>query len=155
VNTYQRLFGAGPRGLLLSLIFLVLAFKLESTADLPALSGNSALRWTLISIFLAATIIMLVWSIRSLPLEKRGNKLVTGGAFRYFRHPLYAAFLLFFNFALAIFLNNWIYIFWAIILHGVWHLNITSEEKLMQQKFPGEYAEYCEVTGRFFPHLFR
>jgi len=85
--------------------------------------------------------------------KPRDRKLVTLGAYKYFRHPLYAAFLSCFNFGLAVFLNNWIYVVWAVMLHGVWHWNIGSEEKLMCREFPKEYMEYSKKTGRYVPKI--
>jgi len=151
MNTYERIFGAGPRGFLISLVLLAGAWKLEPLVGLPTIHDNPSVRWSLFLIALIATLLLLVWGIRSLPPTTRGKVLVTSGAFKYLRHPLYAAFLLFFNFGLAILINNWIYIVWAIVLHGVWHLNIRSEEELMKQEFPQEYVEYCATTGRFVP----
>jgi hypothetical protein len=51
------------------------------------------------------------------------------------RHPLCAAFLSMFNFGLAIHLNGYIYILWAVLLHPVWHYVIRYEEQLMIDTF--------------------
>lgn len=153
MKTYDRIFGAGPRGFLISLVMLIIAWKLEPLVGLPTVCDSMSLRWSLFIIAVIATLILVIWSVWSLPPTARGKLLVTTGALKYFRHPLYAAFLLFFNFGLAIWFNNWIYIFWAIALHGVWHLNIRREEELMKQEFPKEYVEYSAVTGRFVPKL--
>jgi protein-S-isoprenylcysteine O-methyltransferase Ste14 len=75
--------------------------------------------------------------------------------FKYVRHPLYAAFLDFFDFGLAVLLNNWIYIIWAVLLHPVWHLLINKEEEDLKKIFPGEYEEYCKNTGRFIPRIIK
>ncbi|BBM87071.1 methyltransferase family protein [Candidatus Uabimicrobium amorphum] len=153
MKTYDRIFGAGPRGFFISLVALAVAWKLEPLVSLPIVCSDVLIRWSMFFIALIATLLLVIWSFWSLPPATRGKELVTTGAFRYFRHPLYAAFLLFFNFGLAILLNNWIYIFWAVALHGIWHLNIIKEEKLMKQEFPKEYTEYCTKTGRFVPRL--
>ena len=76
-----------------------------------------------------ATLFLLAWSVRSLPPADRGQRLVVEEAFRYFRHPLYAAFLTFFNFGLAVLLNSWLYVVWAVVLHPLWHLNVRGEER--------------------------
>jgi len=96
---------------------------------------------------------LVLWGVKSLPPSRRGKEVITTGAFRFFRHPLYAAFLSCFNFGLAVFLNNWIYVAWAFVVHILWHVNIVSEEKLMIREFPGRYEEYCKMTGRFVPRL--
>ena len=153
MNTYERIFGAGPRGLLLSLGLLSLAWQLESAVGLPSITTSLLFRWVVFVLTAVGSIILVFWGVKSLPPAARGKELVTTGAFRYLRHPLYAAFLSCLNFGLAVLLNNWIYIIWAVLLHGVWHWNIGSEEKLMRREFPKEYVEYCKRTGRFIPRI--
>jgi protein-S-isoprenylcysteine O-methyltransferase Ste14 len=153
MRTYERIFGAGPRGLLISLVLFMLAWRAEPVAGLSSITNIDAARWTVFVLSAVGSIIILIWSVKSLTPGERGIKLVTTGAYRYLRHPVYAAFLSCFNFGLAVLLNNWIYILWAILLHGVWHWNIRSEEALMKRAFPKEYEEYCKVTGRFFPRF--
>ncbi|KAB2841763.1 MAG: hypothetical protein F9K45_07605 [Melioribacteraceae bacterium] len=114
------------------------------------ITENDFFRSIIFYVLSAVTLVIIIWSVKSLPPTDRGNKLITNGVFKYFRHPLYGAFLSFFDFGLAVFLNNWIYIIWAILQHPLWHWNIKGEEKLMKDAFPGEYEKYCEKTGRFF-----
>jgi len=97
--------------------------------------------------------LLMIWSLFSLPPTKRGKILVINGAFKYFRHPLYAALISFFNVGLAILLNNWIYLIWALIVHLLWHWNVRSEEELMEKIYADDYINYCKVTGRFVPML--
>lgn len=153
MDTYERIFGAGPRGFLISLALLALAWQLESAAGLPSITASHFARWMVFVLTVVGSILLVVWSLKSLPPAARAKKLVTTGAYRYLRHPLYAAFLSCFNFGLAVLLNNWIYIIWAVLLHGLWHLNIGSEEKLMRREFPKDYVEYCKTTGRFVPRI--
>ena len=153
MNTYERIFGAGPRGFLISLALLALAWQLESAAGLPSITTSNLARWVVFVLTVVGAVFVVVWSLKSLPPATRGKELVTNGVYRYLRHPLYAAFLSCLNFGLAVLLNNWIYIIWAVLLHGVWHWNIESEEKLMRQEFPTEYEEYCQITGRFIPRI--
>ena len=153
MNSYERIFGAGPRGSLISLALLALAWQLESLVGLPSITASYVVRWLVFLLTVVGTVLVVVWSLKSLPPATRGKKLVTNGVYRYLRHPLYAAFLSCFNFGLALLLNNWIYIIWAVLLHGVWHWNIESEEKLMREEFPKEYEDYCQITGRFIPRI--
>ena len=153
MNTYERIFGAGPRGLLISLALLALAWQLESFAGLPIIIASFFARWAVFVLTLVGAVFVVVWSIKSLPPAKRGKELITNGVYRYLRHPLYAAFVSCLNFGLAVLLNNWIYMIWAVLVHGIWHWNIESEEKLMRWEFPTEYEEYCQITGRFIPRI--
>lgn len=155
MNTYERIFGAGPRGLLLSVVLLWVSWRLSPVINLPEILASDLLRRAIFWFSAFLTIIILVWSVKSLPPDTRGKRLVTRGAFRYLRHPLYAAFLSCFNFGLAIWLNNWVYLLWALVVHILWHWNIRSEEYMMRQEFPGEYESYCKVTGRFIPRIWK
>lgn len=153
MTTYKKIFGTGPRGLIISLVLLAIAVFLSKYVDRLQIVENDAFRYSIFGCLSTITVLIVLWSVKSLPPSDRGNKLVTAGAFKYFRHPLYGAFLTFFNFGLAILLNNWVYIIWAIVLHPVWHWNIQAEEKMLEKLFPGEYAPYSQKTGRFFPKL--
>jgi len=153
MNTYERIFGVGPRGFLISLVLLALAWQLESTAGLPSITASRFVRWVVFVLTLVGSIFVVVWSVKSLPPAARGKELVITGAYRYVRHPIYAAFLSCLSFGLVMLLNNWIYIIWAVLLHVVWHWNIEGEEKLMRRAFPKEYSEYCKITGRFIPRI--
>ncbi len=153
MNSYERIFGAGPRGFLISLAILALAWQSETAAALPDITVSTAARSVVFGLTTVGAFCLAIWSVISLPPAARGRKLVTTGPFRYVRHPLYAAFLSCFNFGLAVLLNNWIYIIWAIVLHGIWHWNIRSEEDLMSLAFPEDYPKYCKATGRFIPRF--
>lgn len=155
MNNFNRIFGSGPKGLLISLALLYLSFYLRDFFNTPKIfSGHVFARQSIFWILTIISIAVIVWSLVSLNPKLRGKTLVTTGALKYFRHPLYAAFLSFFDFGLAILLNNWIFVVWAVILHPIWHLLIAEEEKALKSVFPGEYEKYCENTGRFFPKLF-
>lgn len=153
MNTYDRLFGAGPRGLVISLGLLIVAWRLEPVVGLPAIIGSAVVRWAVFGLSVLGAAGLAAWSFKSLSPADRGAKLVTTGAYRYLRHPLYATLLSSFDFGLAVLLNNWIYLIWAVGLHAVWHWNIRKEEALMMQAFPEQYPEYCRRTGRFVPWL--
>jgi len=149
----KKIFGSGPIGMLISVSLLFIADWLnEWIAPVPLLEN----RLILDSVFLASiliTLAMIIWSVKSLPASERGNKLSTRGAFKYVRHPLYAAFLSIFNFGLAVYLNSYIFILWAIILYPIWHCVVRSEERLMATIFGQSYVEYQRTTGRFFPRF--
>ena len=147
------IFGSGPAGMVISILLFVIAFWLSGQVPLPLLAGNRGLPDLIFAAACLLTLALIIWSIRSLPPADRGRKLCTGGAFRYVRHPLYAAFLSVFNFGLAIYLNSWILILWAVLLHPLWHVIVRGEEEMMIDLFGDEYREYQEKTGRFVPKL--
>ena len=152
---FVKVFGSGPIGVFVSLILFFVAYWINRQINIPPITGN---RFILNSVFLISclvTIGMIIWCLKSLPVGERGKKLCTYGAFKYFRHPLYAAFLSVFNFGLSFYLNSYVFVLWAIILHPVWHFIVRYEEKLMVNIFKEDYTEYQKKTGRFFPRLIR
>ena len=53
MNVYERIFGAGPRGLLISLALLVLAWQLETAVSLPSITDSYFVRWV---VFASSTV---------------------------------------------------------------------------------------------------
>ena len=155
MNSYDRLFGSGPRGALVGTLLFVPVYLGEDIVGLPDITSNDTFRYVAFALFTLLSLFIITWSLKSLPPKERGKKLVTTGAFKYFRHPLYAAFVSFFNFGFAVFMNNWIYMIWTLLMIPVWHWNIRREEELMKQEFGKEYADYCSRTGRFFVKIIR
>jgi protein-S-isoprenylcysteine O-methyltransferase Ste14 len=86
------------------------------------------------------------------PQPRAGGRLVRSGPYRWIRHPMYTAVMLF-GLACA----------WAgesvwgwpslILLCAVLAAKATLEERWMRLEHPG-YAEYCASTRRFVPWLF-
>ena len=85
------------------------------------------------------------------PQPRAGGKLITGGPYRYIRHPMYSALLLMFagiawgdgpGYKLGI---------WA-VLAVVLVLKARLEEKGLLRLFPG-YAEYRRTSKRFIPFI--
>lgn len=153
MKSYERIFGSGPRGALTSIILLLGAYFLKDLVEFNEIFTNNVIRYCVFIVLTLVGVALIVWSLKSLPVKERGRNLVVTGAFKFFRHPLYAAFLLFLNVGFAFLLNNWVYICWAVLMHPIWSLNIRSEEKLMKNTFGAEYEAYCGITWRFIPRL--
>ncbi len=153
ITNFRKFFGSGPAGLLISLVLLLVTGWINRQVDLPPISDNPFLLDSVFIIACVLTLAIVIWSVRSLPTADRGNRLVTTGAFRYVRHPLYAAFLSVFNFGLAVFLNSYLFIAWALLLHAVWAFLVRDEERMLIEFFGDSYRDYQERTGRFFPRL--
>jgi len=154
ISRFDKLFGSGPLGLIVSLLLLLAAIWIDGYASLPRISDNATLRLVIFIVSCVIALVLVVGSFTSLPALQRGEKLCTDGIFRYLRHPLYAAFLSSFNIGLAIMLNSYVILAWALLLHPVWHVIVGFEERMMVDVFGKEYEEYQKRTGRFFPHLY-
>jgi protein-S-isoprenylcysteine O-methyltransferase Ste14 len=78
--------------------------------------------------------------------------LVTGGPYRYIRHPIYAAFCLFTSAGVA---AHWSWsagLFGGLVL-GSAVLRIFCEESLVTARYPG-YAQYSVTTWRMIPYVY-
>jgi len=84
---------------------------------------------------------------------REDHTLVTTGIFKYIRHPMYAAHLLW-AIAQPLILTNWIAGFCFLLpqIAQYW-LRVGSEEQMMLEYFGEEYQDYMVRTGRFFPLL--
>jgi protein-S-isoprenylcysteine O-methyltransferase Ste14 len=153
MKSYQRVFGSGPTGFLVSVALLGGARWIRPLMPGGPLFERLAPRVIIVTLSGALTLAIVVWSLRSLPVRMRGRGVCRSGPFRFVRHPLYAVFLSLFNFGFALYLNHWIYVLWAIVLHSLWHVIVRSEELLMVREFGRDYEEYMGETGRFVPRL--
>jgi protein-S-isoprenylcysteine O-methyltransferase Ste14 len=155
VKPYERIFGSGPRGALIAIMLLIIAYYLEDYVGFREIFTSDVVSFSAFIVFSLLGLAIFVWSLMSLPPKERGKSLVTTGAYKYFRHPLYAAFLLLLNVGFAFLLNNWIYLCWAALMFPVWSINVRSEETLMKNTFGEEYDAYCKKTWRFVPKLWQ
>jgi protein-S-isoprenylcysteine O-methyltransferase Ste14 len=84
--------------------------------------------------------------------EPCGTKVVSSGAFRYVRHPLYLGCLLFYL-ALAVSTAS-IFSFALFVLIFVFYNYIASyEERWLDEKFGEEYRRYRKRTGKWMPRI--
>jgi len=100
---------------------------------------------------------LLIWTMHTLGknltdtvVTRKDHELVTGGPYRFVRHPFYCAFIL------AVLANSTVPANWFILLTGVsaWLAIVfrtRKEEENLIARFGDEYRSYMEHTGRFFP----
>ena len=81
------------------------------------------------------------------------HSLVTEGVYKYIRHPMYAAHLLW-AIAQVLMLHNWIAGF-SFIIAVVPHylMRVNNEEQMMLNQFGEEYRAYMDRTRRLIPRL--
>lgn len=85
---------------------------------------------------------------------RRDHQLVTQSVFKYIRHPMYAAHLVW-AIAQPLLLHNWIAGFsFLVVALPQYLLRVGAEEEMLLDSFGEEYADYMEQTGRIFPRKF-
>jgi protein-S-isoprenylcysteine O-methyltransferase Ste14 len=155
MNSFVRVFGAGPLGVLLTIGLLAAALWCQEHYPAGTLGLSPVVRYIVLIVAGAGTLAGVVWSFRSLPVSQRGRGLCTQGAYCWVRHPLYASFITVGAPGFAVFLNHWIGLLWVVALHLLWHFVIALEEKEMVAQFGDEYVAYAKRTGRFVPRLWQ
>ncbi len=76
--------------------------------------------------------------------EDRGHQVVTGGPYRYVRHPMYAGIVLLFP-CMALFLGSWWAMVTTLLIAALMVLRTALEDRTLRAELPG-YAEYTQRT---------
>lgn len=137
------------------LALLVLAPRTEQPYG-AASEALSAVGVTLIILSVLAVLVSFSGLRRSLtasPIPKSNGELVTSGAYRFVRHPIYSAIL---AAAVGVLLDAgyWPQLPIALMLYLLLNQKANFEEELLLKRYP-EYAKYQRITPRFFPRFTR
>ena len=138
------------------LVYIVAGWPAFADYELPMWAG-----WIGMVVFAGALVLLwrshvdlgLNWS----PMLKirKEHTLVTKGVYKYIRHPMYCAHLLW-AIAQVLLLQNWIagpaFLVTSVPLY-LYRMPI--EERMMLGRFPEEYKVYMRRSGRIFPRLWR
>lgn len=150
-SRFQKLFGVGPMGAAISLAMFAVAAWVDRLLGHPTLLMSAAPLKVVGSALVVAGLGLLFWTLWTLRNWWMKDQLCTMGPFMWFRHPMYAAWITFVALGVALYSNSWVFLFWAILLHPIWHQLVIQEEKMMRETFQAEYPAYAARTGRFIP----
>ena len=146
----KKIFGVGPKGAFISLLLLAIAGWVDYLWGHPVLLRDATPLRVSGVVLVVIGLGLHFWSFRTLQNWWANDRLCTFGPFAYFRHPMYAAWITFIFLGVALYLNSWIFLFWIVLLHPIWHRLVAKEEKMMLETFGDEYRAYAAQTGRFF-----
>lgn len=144
-----------PSWLLVALQFALVAALIVSTRPLGTIASNVLAA----ALLLAGTVVGIAalavnppsnFNIR--PELKPGARLVTRGAYRHLRHPIYLALLLVMAAGLAADPRTWRVAAWVMLL-AVLLAKMAREERYLRERFP-VYADYASRTRRLVPGLY-
>lgn len=115
--------------------------------------------WRLVPFQLTAVLIGL-WAIFSMPRARFNilpdpminSSLVTRGAYRSIRHPMYLSILLFFT-PMVVLNNTLISLITLLLLTGILVIKLNYEEHLLQQQFP-DYENYQQHSNKLIPFIY-
>ena len=83
------------------------------------------------------------------------GRLCTTRVYAYFRHPLYAAWVVFIVPGIVIITGSVIAISWPIFLYILFKLFTVEEEKYLSERFGKEYIQYEKQVNAVFPKLWK
>ena len=145
-----------------ALLIIYLGFVGQIYLFMPALQLEPPFGSTLQALGLAVVssgVIVFVWSVvargrYSVAWEMpEDQQLVTGGPYRYVRHPSYLGYLLMFSGLFLVWLNL---IALAPMVGTPGYVALAKpEEELLMSRFGQRYREYMRSTGRFIPRIGR
>jgi len=118
------------------------------------------LRWTGVGLAIGSYP-LLAWAIHALGEQfsphlqmREEHKLVTGGPYRWMRHPMYTAESVFYI-GLAVEAANWVVAPAILIGPALLYARVSKEEAMLIERFGDEYRAYMKSTGRFLPRFRR
>jgi protein-S-isoprenylcysteine O-methyltransferase Ste14 len=85
-------------------------------------------------------------------VTRKAHTLVTGGPYRWVRHPFYASVLLLVV-SCATLAANWFILASGLAVFSMMVLRTRIEEGWPVERFGDEYRRYMKRTGAFFPRL--
>ena len=116
------------------------------------------LRWCGVGLGVV-TAALLIWTLRTLDtnltdtvVTRKNHTLVTGGPYRWVRHPFYLAFLMA-MIADSLVMANWFLALTGGLAVSLIFIRTAREEANLLSRFGDDYRQYMETTGRFFPRL--
>jgi protein-S-isoprenylcysteine O-methyltransferase Ste14 len=152
-NKLQKILGVGPRGAAISLTLLALFAWVDLMMGHPAILVNATPMKAVGALLVILGLGLHFWAFSTLRNWWVVDRLCTTGPSKYFRHPMYAAWITFVSSRVAMYFNSWIYFTWVLLLHPIWHNLVKKEEISMFDTFGDQYRDFATRTGRFIPRM--
>jgi len=148
----------GDSGQLILLILFLLIWVVDSFLSQIStfLSGYVSLYIRLV--ILGLILVTAVYLIRSghvvVSHKQRPSGVVSTGAFRYVRHPLYLGSIMFYL-GLSVSTASLFALVLVVVIFLFYNYLSSYEEKLMENRFSVEYGNYKKRTGKWVPRIRR
>jgi len=157
MNNEMDRFGTGPKFAVLGIVYGVIIFLLHH-ALFPTFTFTLFSRW--VNIALGTVLILAgipLFIICGVTVHRHIDKgiLCTTGVYAYFRHPLYAAWVLLIIPGIVIITGSVIAVSWPIFLYVLFKVFTVEEEEYLRRNFGNEYLKYEERVNAIFPKLWK
>jgi protein-S-isoprenylcysteine O-methyltransferase Ste14 len=157
MNKEMDRLGVGPKFAFLGILYGVVIFMLHH-------SLFASFTFTLISryvnIILGAVLILVgvplfIASGIMVHTHISKGKLCTTSVYAYFRHPLYAAWVVFITPGIVIITGSVVAITWPVFLYILFKAFTREEEEYLSEKFGNEYLRYEKEVNAVFPKIWK
>jgi protein-S-isoprenylcysteine O-methyltransferase Ste14 len=155
VSFYQKFFGVGPIGILISLAVLGLLWLLDRRLGRVGVLIQPGPVLIFGLIMMGICVCWVLWCFNTIRRWWLQNRLCTTGPYRFVRHPIYAGWIWLGCPGVALVLNSWIMLIGPFLLYFFYSILVRKEEKMMEEVFGDEYRQYASRTGRLFPRIMK
>ena len=124
----------------------------------PTLTFTLFSKWVNIAlgtVFIGAGIPLFIISGHMVHRHIDEGRLCTTGVYAYFRHPLYAAWVLLIIPGIVIIIGSVVAVSWPIFLYGLFRVFTVEEEEYLRKNFGSQYMKYEEQVNAIFPKLWK
>ena len=150
----MTLIGVGLKFALISIIYTFIIINIHVTwthhlfIPIPRI-------FTLVIGILLLIIGIPIYLTSGLTIHKYFNdgKLATQGIYGYFRHPIYASWIVFIMPGTVLLFDSLIGLSIPFFMYVVFKILIVKEDKYLEERFGQDYIEYKKKVGEIFPKL--
>jgi len=148
----------GDSGQLILLVIFVLIWLLDSfviqISTFPSDYVPLYMRLILFGLILATAVYFIHSGHVVVNHEQRPEGVVSTGAFRYLRHPLYMGSMMFYL-GLAVSTASLFSLMMVVLIFLFYNHIAGYEETMLEDRFPEAYREYKKRTGKWMPKIGR
>ena len=149
--------GVGPKFTIYAVIYCLIMYGLTIYFD-PLLRITKTLNLPYPSLVMIGVILIVLgipFYLSSLISVMRGFKegrLVTNGVYGMCRHPVYAAWVVFFVPGIALFMDSWAFLSAPFIMYLMARILVAEEDVYLKEIFGQEYVAYEQNVPAFLPY---
>jgi protein-S-isoprenylcysteine O-methyltransferase Ste14 len=140
----MKIIGAAPKIAIPTLIYMLITIFIDySTKPLFRITEKYLSVLIIIGIILIIIGTMMVINV-AIKLQKsfKANILMTDGLYKFFRNPMYVAYLIFIIPGICLLFNSWLVLTSIILNYILLQIFIKEEYKYLEEKFGEEYKIY-------------